>query len=658
MRGGGAIVAAGVLMMLADGAPAGPALSRPAAIRVDCARVEGRVGEYVFGHFVEFMYTCVNGGLWAEALRDGGFENADENGDGVSDPWQPTGGAVCAIDGERAYPAPGELSRSQRVEARGAHEVGIRQAPIAARTGEATMFRAYLQGEGVKQVRLSLLSRRGEELARAAVEGIGSGWRKFSARLRPTASDDEAALEIAFQAPGRVWIDRASLMPESAVEGYRADVLAAVRALRPSVIRFPGGNFAQCYHWTDGIGPRDQRPTTINYAWSKWLEPNDVGIDEFMTLCRLVGAEPLICVNIGDTGSRNRVPHNDTTRALRDAVRWLEYCNGDADTPYGRLRARNGHPEPYRVRLWEVGNEIYGDWEIGHVDAAAYARKLARFARALRRQGQEIEILACGADERWNRTVLQMAGSEIDWLVLHLYYKSDSYADLVAQPRNYGRFLEETRRLIEEVAPGRKIRISLNEWNCPLGMPAIHSLKAGLFGACLLHQVMRRDFVAMANCSDLVNGWPGGLIQADHAGLFVTPTYRVMQMLANHHGPLRVAVAVKCATFDAPTQGRGHPTLDVVAMMNEERTRLFLSVINRDAEHAAAAQVGLSGCRVDEGEAQVHVVSAPSVDSFNSRDHPDAVSLTSGALAVPATDFRHTFPPASASVLVIPIARR
>jgi alpha-N-arabinofuranosidase len=627
-----------------------------ASIRVDGSRITGRVGDYVFGHFVEFMYTCVNGGLWAEALRDTGFENADDNGDGMSDPWVPGPSGRYAIDAEWAYPEPGDLSRSQRIEADAEEVAAIVQSPVAVRQGDPLTLSLHLRGQNAGAVTARLRDAAGDVIATARISEVTGEWRRFAAVLAPSSSDDNASLEIALGGPGTLSIDRVSLMPGSAVRGYRADVISAVRALKPSVIRFPGGNFAQCYHWEDGVGPRDLRPTTINYAWSRWLEPNDVGIDEFVDLCREVGAEPLICVNIGDTGSRNRIPNNDSTRALRDAVHWLEYCNGAADTPYGRIRARNGHPEPYNIRLWEIGNEIYGDWEIGHVDAEAYARKFLRFATALRRQDPRVQILACGADEAWNRTLLQTAGAEIDWLVLHLYYRSDSFADLTAQPRNYGRVLDDARRLTAGLVPGRDIKISLNEWNCPLGKPGAHSLKAGLFAASLLHEVMRRDFVPMSNCSDLVNGWEGGLIQADHARLFVTPTYRAIELLSNNHGPTRLAAEVDCPTFDTPSQGAGHPLLDVIATRDAGATRLYVSVINKSPDQAARAELSFAGAGIVPGPADARVLTAPTIDTYNDRDHRDAVAIRDEQLQVGPV-FAHVFPPASVTVITIPLQK-
>ena len=140
-------------------------------------------------------------------------------------------------------------------------------------------------------------------------------------------------------------------------------------ALRPAFLRWPGGNVAQDYHWAWGVGPRDQRPIWVNLSWKNEPEPGDIGTDEFIALSRRVGAEPSITVNVEGRGA-----------TAEEAAAWVEYCNGSATSRYGAMRAANGHPEPYGVKYWELGNEIWGDWVRGHSDAATYARHYVRYA--------------------------------------------------------------------------------------------------------------------------------------------------------------------------------------------------------------------------------------------------------------------------------------
>src|SRR5919201_1212901 len=170
--------------------------------------------------------------------------------------------------------------------------------------------------------------------------------------------------------------------PLSDAQGFRRDVLEAARALRPPILRWPGGNFVSGYHWTDGIGPRDQRPRRLELAWHD-EESNRFGTDEFIAYCRALGAEPYICINMG-TGS------------LDEAQAWVEYCNGTGNSYWANQRRANGHPEPYRVRYWGLGNEMYGSWQIGAMSAEEYTAAGRRFAAIMHKTDPSIELVSCG----------------------------------------------------------------------------------------------------------------------------------------------------------------------------------------------------------------------------------------------------------------------
>ncbi|MGQ9523726.1 MAG: alpha-L-arabinofuranosidase C-terminal domain-containing protein [Armatimonadota bacterium] len=637
---------AGCVLSLAS--PAGPR----ATISVDLQREEGRVSPLLFSHFVEFMYTCVEGGLWGEKLRNGGFESLTPPVQGPPEPWtaEVSDGSAgsCRMTADEAYPQPGDrLAHSLVVDG----TVRLKQAPVAFRIGETFRFSIWVRGKDTGSLRVALVDSTGRTAAAASLGNVGGEWRKLSARLRSTRSDRNGALVIEVRGK-TVWLDRASLMPDSAQGGLRADVLKAIKALRPGAIRFPGGNFAQCYHWTDGIGDRDRRPVTINYAWSRWLESNAFGTDEFIRLCREVGAEPLICVNIGDDNSPNRVPDNRTERALRDAVAWVQYCNGSPQSQYGKRRAANGHPKPYRVKYWEIGNEIFGGWEIGHIDAATYADRYLRFYSAMKAEDPTIKVLACGADRAWNETLLKKISGKLDYLVLHHYYGSRSYADLAVQPLNYEGYLVETAGLLARYAPHAKLAV--NEWNTSLGEAENHSMSSGVFAAAMMHAMMRQcQRVEMGHVSDLVNGWSGGVIQTDHAGLYVTPTYHVIAMQTAHHGSVRVSAHVNGPLFSSPTQGESVPVLDVVT--TRSRDRVYISVLNRHPDQAVAASIDLRGVSAVRPGGRAHILTAPSVTSYNSMAHPDVVRPVTVPLSVRSAQFTHVFHPHSLTILEMPV---
>jgi len=239
-------------------------------------------------------------------------------------------------------------------------------------------------------------------------------------------------------------------MPATAVDGVRRDVLERVKALRPAFVRWPGGNVAQDYHWLWGVGPRDERVTLVNLSWRNEPEPSDFGTDEYIQFCRNTGAEPSITVNVEGRGA-----------TPEEAAAWVEYCNGAPTTKYGAMRAANGHPSPYNVRYWEVGNEIWGSWVRGHSDAETYARNFNRYAKAMRAIDPNIKLIAVGDnDMRWNRTVLSRSGEGIDYLAIHHYYgrremKGDAL-NLMARPLHYERFYR-VRAVDKGVGAGQRL---------------------------------------------------------------------------------------------------------------------------------------------------------------------------------------------------------
>ena len=271
----------------------------------------------------------------------------------------------------------------------------------------------------------------------APLAPVAGEWRQYAFTLRPTASDPLARIAILFTGAGTLWIDQVSLLPGDAVAGVRADVGRAVKDLAPAFIRWPGGNVAQDYRWQWGVGPRDRRPTWINLSWNNEAEPADFGTDEFVQFARSVGAEPSITVNVEGRGA-----------TAEEAAAWVESCNGPATSPYGGMRARNGHPEPFAVKYWEIGNEIWGDWVRGHSDAATYARNLTRYLAAMRAADPSIQVIAVGDnDMAWNRTVMRLAEGRIDYLAVHHYYsRRDMDGDLrnlMARPLHYERWYGE-----------------------------------------------------------------------------------------------------------------------------------------------------------------------------------------------------------------------
>jgi alpha-N-arabinofuranosidase len=310
--------------------------------------------------------------------------------------------------------------------------------------------------------------------------------------------------------------------PEADAQGFRTDVAALVRELGPTMLRYPGGNFVSNYRWEDGVGPKDERPRNLDFAW-RTLETNQVGTDEFLPWCAELGIEPMMAVNLG-------------TRGLVEAMEYLQYCNGETGTRLPDLRAANGHPDPYGIRVWCLGNEMDGPWQMGHKTPEEYARLAEETAKAMRRFDDTLELVACGSSNRgmptfgtWERIVLERAFDQVDHISAHAYYEPiDGDVDsFLACAEDMERFITSVVATADHVAATKhsekKIMISFDEWNVwyqarfggensleireapPLIEDVYDVADAVVVGSLLITLMRHTDRVAMACLAQLVN---------------------------------------------------------------------------------------------------------------------------------------------------------
>ncbi len=654
-----------VLVLVLAASPRGQA-GDEASVAIDAATVENRISPSLYGQFAEFMFENVKFGLHAELLHDRGFEEA-ANAIGLPRDWErnPDDRGDDAIrfrwDDSVAYP-PSRPLGSQQVEhslridlaAQDGQRRGIHQDRVPVRAG--IEYRGYLwlrtwDFAGRLTAALEQDRTGGEVYASADLGPVAAdgAWKQYRFSLRTTQTDPLARLAILFDGRGRVWVDQVSLMPGDAVDDVRADVFERVKALRPAFVRWPGGNVAQDYHWIWGVGPRDERTEWINLAWWNEREPGDFGTREFIRFCRNLGAEPHLVVNVEGRGA-----------TPEEAAAWVEYANGDATTKYGALRAKHGSPEPFAVKTWEIGNEIWGDWVRGHSDADTYARNYLRYRKAMLAVDPSLRFIAVGDnDMAWNRTVLGRAGAQIDYLAIHHYYggrdAEREYANLMARPLSYERFYRDVTRAVSELVPGRSIPLIINEWNTSLPVPRQHTMEAALYGARLMNVFERSgDVVEMTAVSDLVNGWSGGIIQASRHDVFVTPTYLVNRLYNERLGRDRVAARVSSPSFDSSIEGTRVPVLDIVASRSADGRQLFVKAVNTSRQAALKTTVTVTGATVG-ASGTIQTVTGDSLEAANSFRTPLAVSVRARPFRSGAA-FTIDLPPHSVSVLTLPLS--
>ena len=449
--------------------------------------------------------------------------------------------------------------------------------------------------------------------------------------------------------------------PRADADGFRSDVLDALKKLHIPCIRWPGGCFASAYHWKDGIGPI--RESVYDKAWCV-EESNAFGTDEFMKLCRKLDCEPYLCTNAG-TG---------TPEEMSD---WVEYCNEPKWGKWAKLRIANGHPEPYKVKYWSIGNENYTSGEIGAKTIAAWGPFVRESAKMMRRVDPTIKLLAAAVPEvDWNLALLRSAGDLLDYVSIHGYFDEawntgnlSSYEKSLQAADKFEQEIITTRGLLMALGLEKRIKIAFDEWNLRGWYhPGIsdfsnlagdhewaaaqreknetnsqYTMADAVFTSAFLNICMRHgDIVTMANFSPTVYG--RGLLSANKEGIVLRPTYHVFDLLRNYMGNDIVgSYIVDGETCD--TEGVSMPAVDAVAALNDQG-QLTVSLVNRHPDKEIGLMLETANVF---SHAKLLTLNGPSKDSFNDFDHPDTIKITHRA--VPVSDVI-LLEPHSANVLV------
>ncbi len=428
--------------------------------------------------------------------------------------------------------------------------------------------------------------------------------------------------------------------------GVRRELIEQIRAINPSVIRYPGGCFADGYHWKDGIGPRQMRPMRRNRAWGilgKSIGPkedNHFGTDEFLRFCEELGAEPQLTANVG-------------SGTAQEAADWVEYVNGSADSKWGAERAKNGHAEPYNVKYWFLGNEIFGFHEIGHQDPPTYVNTIKQYAKAMKAVDPDIKIIACGIHAPMRKsdyihsTVLKNAGEFFDYLSVHYYatkpyspvsflkyqilnqHKTKSekvYYDVMGSLKDQEEYLIQCIDDVKKYAPpGKKIGISFDEFNTWYSFlsdleKANKNLRDGLWLAGSLNMFHRlAPDLPLTNVSQLVN--VVGIIMSSEKGTFSTPMAHVYRIYTENAGDQMLASEV---SGPALPHSSGIPVLDVSATIKGDKLSMFL--VNRHLKGEVAADFTINGLKVDSRAKRIELHHQDAF-KYNTYSAPDAVSI-------------------------------
>ncbi len=576
-------------------------------VAIDAAKSGGPVAPQIFGGYMEPATTRV----WAEMLTDRKFANPVTSAKSpptnpffrrfFGEPFKPLGpDGTVEMDPVRPFVG----KHSPRVKLAGSGPRGIQQSKLRLGRGRSYVGRVHLAGDPSVKGEIRLVWGTGADDSQTiAIPSLSNEYNQFPLQFTAGADSEDARLEILGTGSGTFHVGAVSLMPADNVQGFHAGMVRLYKEAGFKMAKWPGGNFVSAYDWYDGIGDSDKRPPRLQPMWSDRVESNDVGLHEFVAFCRLLGADPYLTINSG-------------FGEARVAAEEVEYCNGSTDTRLGKLRAENGHPEPFNIRLWCIGNEMYGPWQFGHMPLSQYWVKHNYIVEAMKKVDPSIKVTVSGASiaekslggaekkneffpdiwaplvqeklpyefgslNDWDGWMLAKCADNIDYLSEHTYAYPDLAFDAekqlfvdVQDPLQFrtrrmanriGEAFEAWQKYLERMPSlkEKNIKFIFDEWGIrnrsadgkshpPTGM--VGPLSYALF----LHELFRHSDMVAASCPT------GGLftVLIDNTGEAVgfSAEGLVMKLMANHFtGALPVEVS-----GNSPQQGMsGTPMVDM-----------------------------------------------------------------------------------------------
>jgi alpha-N-arabinofuranosidase len=419
-------------------------------------------------------------------------------------------------------------------------------------------------------------------------------------------------------------------------DGFRGDVLGAIRKMRYTAMRYPGGNFASGYHWMDGVGPRSRRPKIRELAWQS-MEPNEFGTDEFVKMSKLMDWTPMMTVNLG-------------TGTPEEARNWVEYCNSPAGTLYADMRAANGSAQPYDLRLWCLGNEMDGPWQIGHVPADQYAIRAQQAAKMMKDTDPNIELVACGSCTtglpsymEWDRTVLEHIGSFAEYVSLHRYVgnESNNTPDYLAVTNSIDQQIEEMdavcRYVQARLRSKKRHYLCFDEWNvwyrarqeehtngrgkfAPHLVEEEYNLEDALVAAGFLNSFIRHaDVLKIANIAQIVNVIAPILTRGDE--MLLQSLYDTFVMYATRRDGTALMPSVYGPGYESKSYGYVN-NIDTSAILGDGVLHIF--VTNRSLDETAPVGLALGGINLQRVQS-AEIVTGAGPKALNTFAQPGVV---------------------------------
>jgi alpha-N-arabinofuranosidase len=656
-----------VALALASAMPLHAAAAKVIAAGIDATKTLPPINDYIYGGFIEHIGNLINYSFWSEVLDDRKFYNPIDSKP-VEQPkgpmrrmmpppnkWMPIGpDADVTMDSAAPYVG----NHSPVVRLAGKSVRGIAQSNLALAKKDY-VGRVVIAADPGAELAVTLVWGKGSRDRQTVKITAGKEWTKVPLRFSCKADTTAGRLEISGTGTGTFKIGAASLMPADNIKGFRADTMALMKEMDCKILRMPGGNFISGYDWKDTIGDPDKRPPSVDPNWHQ-LQPNDVGVDELIQMCQdILGVEPYWCINTGFGEPRS-------------GAELVEYVNGAETTAWGAKRAANGHAKPYKVQYWNIGNEMYGHWQLGHMSLEHYAAKHNLFADAIRKVDPSVYIVVPGGfvDEMTtgqgimidSGSRLVQYGSERDWaggMLKNSWGKFDALATHAYQPENKhfnietGKNEDITQSLVEWAqSPANRVATMADCWEeYKKRFPALNEGKVKVFfdewayhfgsdfKGCLALARTFQEFFRHTDFIDMAAFTMGmSWLAYDRTKSVISAYGRVFQLYNKHFGEIPVAVTGNApvpppkypAGGDQPKVNTGSATwpLDVSAALTADRKALVVAVVNA-TEEAHTLDLNLSGF-AHAAKGRSFSLKAPGLDAQNEVGKAPKVVIAEG----------------------------
>jgi len=668
----GLLTVGGSLTLSAQITETGPISDTPIRVRITRSASPSNIPTSVFGSFLEPIGKSTYGGLWADALENPSFEDGLWSAGNIANmlrmrpelqrasqlgvplPWEP----LDQAQGARYMPVWGDAANSNRsllIMSLPGKEVGIRQMvylPVHRELSyTGSVWLKHMQGPAKVTVSIRTHNHEDRVLATQDLDASATQWTKYTFQLA-LKQGQVSALEpvdfvIALNDDARAEVDQASLMPADNVDGMDPDVIAMARNLHSPLIRF-GGNFTSAYDWKDGIGPRDKRVSKLNVSWGI-PEYNTFGTDEFLEFCKLIHAQPQIALNLG-------------TDTPQKAAEWVQYVNQHWGDHQGGL-------------LWELGNELWGDFQVGYPSLGRVADITRKVSEAVRHVDPKARLIATGGDEDhfhdWNAAQLSNPPGTFDFLSTHfvvgdnvqMHNATAEFRTMasLALPIGLGKQMHAIHEQIQQSPHRDHVKTAFTEWlmisNSHVGLN-YPNMGGALFAGGFLNMVLSNSDIVPI--SDMTGIMEFGGIWSKRGQVYGAPAYWVLREYANAQP--RTLLSVKS---NSPEYSIAHgvnrlpeianvPYLDVVAAESEGGKSLVLFCVNRHLTRSLTASFDFASLGVKGQAAKVTTLAADSILTENDEEDPNRVKPVTHTEAVHGI-FMHKFPNASVTVIEIPL---